>query len=398
MLKCSVLMRLAMINLLAHRLRTLLAALGLVIGTGAVVALTMSGELATRSITRRMEALGVNILTAHVYHVPKRSGQAQPGYGASMKQLLLKQTQSMDVAPMMSIFSPLKVKGQPVNAHVIGADESLLSLAQARMASGRFIAQLDGASRFCVIGADLYHKLQRLGILFPTGQHLSLGNDGCVVVGVLAPWEKSLFVPSDLNQAVILPLEAAHQIDDVAKVNSVVMRMPNTINLKTEQSKVEALIKSLFQGAQLRFSSPERLVNGVREQRRSLSYLLALIGGVSLLVGGIGVMNMMLVSVVERRREIGIRLALGAARRDIHQMFLIEAALLACVGGGAGVLLGSAGSAMIAAHAGWRFEWLADPIGLGLGVALLTGLFFGEFPARRAARLHPVQCLRDEIS
>ena len=172
------------------------------------------------------------------------------------------------------------------------------------------------------------------------------------------------------------------------------MRLTKNANIERVQEDIKKDYKKISPDKQLFFRSAKQLIDSMTSQRNTLTLLLALIGSISLVVGGIGVMNIMLVSVVERKREIGIRKAVGARSKDIRYLFLVESVALSLLGGVLGVLAGILTSYIIAVFAGWQFELFFTPPLIGFFVSVAVGVFFGYYPAHKASLLDPIQTLR----
>ena len=185
-------------------------------------------------------------------------------------------------------------------------------------------------------------------------------------------------------------------LDKNAKIQNVLMRLIESPDFVTTQNQITSLVSSILPKVKVNFRDPQQIIDMVGKQRKTFTLLLSAIGSISLVVGGIGVMNIMLVSVVERRREIGIRMALGAKQRDILSMFLIESIILTLIGGALGVSIGILVSFIIATASGWGFQFYLLPIVLGFGVSVLIGIISGIYPASRASKQNPIQCLRSD--
>ena len=209
-------------------------------------------------------------------------------------------------------------------------------------------------------------------------------------------WQENTFFNQDVNKALIIPLESSQLITEYATINNIVMQLKPDINIEAVQAKIQKILGTMIPGKQFFFRSAKQLITSMTNQRNTLTLLLALIGSISLLVGGIGVMNIMLVSVVERRREIGIRLAVGARARDIRHLFLVESVTLSLVGGVLGVIIGILTSYVIATFAQWPFEIFLLPPLVGFMVSVAVGVFFGFYPAYQASKLDPIQTLRSD--
>ncbi len=192
----------------------------------------------------------------------------------------------------------------------------------------------------------------------------------------------------------MLPISTVLRLSPNNTVRTVMARLEPHVSAREATEEIRGHFASLPAARQVRVMSPEQVIEHMERQSRMFTLLLGAIGSISLIVGGVGVMNVMLVSVSERRREIGIRRALGAQKKDIQWQFLIESVLLSLVGGFLGIVLGVGGSYLFAHYSGWQFELIHGALVLGVGVSVAVGIFFGYYPARQAAALNPIQALR----
>ncbi|MEM1243969.1 MAG: ABC transporter permease [Pseudomonadota bacterium] len=391
--------KVAFANLMTSKLRTLLAMLGILVGTASVVAMVSSGQLATQAALAQFKNLGTNLLSVGIY----QSSQKQP---TKQTHLTLAQSlvishrvkQIQTVAPYVSLYQSLYYRGKKLDGTIIGATQSLQTVIRIHLLKGRFISFLDRHAFYCVIG---YQLAQQLGQNHPTsliGQQIQMGNHFLTIVGIAKKWPQNSFINEDINQSIIIPIQTAKILSNYAFINSIVMRIKPQYShaIKPIKAAITKYLTQVIPGKQYYFRSAEEIIKSMENQRRILTILLGLIGSISLLVGGIGVMNIMLVSVVERKREIGIRRAIGAKQSTIQMMFLIEAIILALLGGLAGVILGILIAWFIALYAGWQFSLFLLPPVIGFTVSVLVGIFFGFYPAYQAARLDPIETLRAE--
>lgn len=272
----------------------------------------------------------------------------------------------------------------------------LLPVVKMHIGSGRFVSYLDNHSYFCLVGDKIAKQLRQHGVFNPIGKQIQLGKVLFTIVGVLGPWQTNLFMFADLNDSIMIPLQTAYLLSKYANINDLLIRVKKGANLKTIQTKVDSKLKLLLPKKQFQFRSPDQIIGIMTKQRSTFTYLLGMIGSISLLVGGIGVMNIMLVSVIERRREIGIRLAIGARRGDIRYMFLIESITLTLFGGLMGVILGVTISVILALAAGWGFTFFILPPVLGFVVSVIVGMISGFYPAFRASKLDPIETLHGD--
>ena len=299
------------------------------------------------------------------------------------------------VAPYIQTFGTVTAHGKVLHSPLIGVTNSLKHILKLHLSEGRFISPLDGYSYLVVIGKQIAQQLRPPNSMIKlVGQEIQINHNIFTIVGVLADTPSNSFFNQNLNSAILMPIHTATTLNKYSQIASMVMQLKSNSPIEQVEGQLRQYIEKHTAGYQLFFRSAKQLIDSMKKQSQIYTLLLALIGSISLLVGGIGVMNIMLVSVAERKREIGIRLAIGATRRDIQLLFLIEAIALSLVGGFCGVLIGVIASYIIAETAHWPFAIYWIPMVIGFSVSVLTGLFFGYYPAHRAAKLDPIQCLR----
>lgn len=386
----------AFTNLVVTKLRTMLAMIGILVGTASVVAMVSSGELATAAALAQFKALGTDMLAMSLY-------SQGSGNTAEKKELSLPEAMAMQklspniilVAPYVMLFVPVSYAGNTLNANIIGATQSLAKGINLKMQMGRFISDLDKNANYCVLGNAVYKNLDP-PLTHPLGTQIKLGSDIFTIIGVIDNWPESSFFNQDVNNSIFVPLKTAQLLTKYATIDNILFHLKENSDIDIVKQKITQYVTAVVPDRQVSFHSAKELIKSVTAQRQIFTLLLGLIGSISLLVGGIGVMNIMLVSVLERRREIGIRLALGARRKDIQWMFLSEAMLLSLVGGMLGILVGITVSFIIAKFANWGFEIFWLPPLIGFSVSLIVGVFFGYYPARQASLLDPIVTLRAE--
>ncbi len=390
----------AMINLKIAKLRSFLAVLGILVGTAAVVALVSSGELATKKALAEFSALGTDLLAINMF-------PANPTATSNAKTNSLTVDQAMNltnkipaiiqVAPYTSIYLTTSYQGQNTSAAIIGATPSLQQLLKIHLTMGRFISFMDDYAYYCVIGQELYQKLRGQGMLqSPLGQQIRVGKSIFTIIGVADEWSQSAFFNNDINNSIIIPINTSLLLEKDVQLNDVILQLQQHADIDQVQNQITDYINTNVPGLTVFFRSAKELIKSLGAQQHIFTLLLGVIGSISLLVGGIGVMNIMLVSVLERRREIGIRLAVGAKRKDIMSLFIIEAVTLSLLGGIGGVIFGILISLIIAYFADWGFAVFVLPPLIGFFVSVMVGIVAGVYPAFQAAKLDPIETLRAE--
>jgi putative ABC transport system permease protein len=404
-------MRGALSALAANKLRAMLTALGIFIGVAAVIATVGVGAGAREQVLAQIRSLGSNLLVVTPGSV--NLGGVRLGAGARQNltwddaRAIERDLPAVEVAGAF-IRSQQQIVAQNQNwpSFVQGIDPEYLVAHDWGLATGRFFTpeEAAGGRKVALLGATVAQNL--FGDEDPVGRQVRIRTTPFEVVGVLAPkgegqggW--------DQDDIVLIPFWTARR--SIMGASRAWFRAVNAISVKVHEGEdlkvVEEQLRALFRQRHRVVANEPDTVNirnlaevaATRDaSARTLSTLLAAVAAVSLLVGGIGVMNIMLVSVTERTREIGLRLAVGARRRDILWQFLLEAVTLALLGGAAGVAAGIGVSQLMSQWAGWPVLIQWDAVALAVAVSGLTGLFFGFWPARRAAMLDPIQALRAE--
>jgi len=411
--------RIALRALGANKLRATLTMLGIVIGVGAVVGLMSIGRGAQASITASIQSQGTNLI--FVRPGATQQGGVRTGQG-NAPTLTFEDSEALvdpvrapavaAVAPELNQFAQLIASGQNYNSRILGTTPEYEDVRNFHVASGEFITRqnVDARSSVIVLGATVADNL--FGDADPGGQtvKLSIGNRPGVnfrVVGVMERKGGTGFGnQDDMALVPISTMETRLATQRTARgarnVNTINVQAVDQASIKAAVEQVGEILRERHKAAQDDFTvqSQEDLLQVASQVTGVLTLLLGAIAGISLVVGGIGIMNIMLVSVTERTREIGIRKAIGARRKDILAQFLTEAIVVSVLGGAVGVALGI-GIAQMAAGIdlnGQRLQTLVGPdsILLAFGVSGAIGLFFGSYPAVRAARLNPIEALRYE--
>jgi len=391
-------MRESITNLLSAKLRSFLAILGVLVGTASVVALVSGGQLATEHALAQFKRLGTDLLAVTI----QDSGRDESS--SEQQKITLDEVPHFarfadgikDVTAYSVDYAQINFDSHPLRGNVVGVAEKLKSIFKLHISKGRFISDYDNEQRYVVVGYELAKRIAAFtsdssGAL---GQQLLVGGKYYTVVGSLAKSPDSFFFMVDINNAAFLPVNAALTNNQYAELNNFVFRIKKDADVVKVQDQLKKQLVEMYPKKRMYFRSPQEIIDSMKKQTTTFTLLLGFIGSIALVVGGIGVMNIMLVSVVERRREIGIRMAVGAKRRDIQRMFLTESVALTLFGGLIGVLFGEAVAFITAHFSGWEFHlYLLPPI-IGFLVSAMVGIFFGFYPAYKAARLDPIETLR----
>lgn len=375
--------------------RSLLALLGIVMGSCSVVALlNIGGNAAAQSIAI-FRNLGSDTLVLQL--PPQPTGRDGLPLRLSVETLGRQTPAVASLSPVMTYGAPAIFNGRVGNANIIGADPALFEAAHLNIASGRSLSEFDRKEAYAVIGASLAQALSLPEDPLQPGDQLRLQSYQFRVVGILQEGAPGMLLPFNANETLFIPMEGMTRINPVPQISHVVARANSAEEvIQAGEQLRQTLAQRIAGDAPVTLIFAQQILEGMQQQTRTFTYLLAALGVVSLIGGGVGVMNVMLMNVSERRREIGVRLALGARRRDIRNLFLVEAVALTSVGALLGAVLGMAGGWGYAQLSGWAFFLAPGALPLGIGSTVLVGLFFGLHPAIAASRLQPVEALRDE--
>jgi putative ABC transport system permease protein len=395
--------RLAQQAILRNMLRSFLTVLGVVIGVGAVIAMVTIGNGTTAKVKADMARLGSNMLfvSPGQFGPGRASSEAKPFNFRDLESMRTQLSNVRVVAPVAQKSVTLIVGSENRTTLVRGVDNAYFSAQAWDLAAGREF--LDGELRsgraVCIIGATVKDKL--FGGGEAVGRVLRVSKIACEVIGVLTARGQSGF-GSDQDDVVIMPIRTFHRrIAGNTDIPSLYVSADEDADTAKIQSDIEFLMRerrNITPGKRDDFTvrDMKQIAETQTATTTMLTGLLAAVAGVSLLVGGIGIMNIMLVSVTERTREIGIRLAIGALERQVLRQFLVEAVVLSLFGGVAGIALGL-GLARIATGAlGIPFTIEPNIVAIAFLFSAAVGVIFGYFPARRAARLDPIEALRRE--
>ena len=377
-------------------MRSFLAVLGILVGTASVVANVSSTQMATQHALKQFKVLGTGLMSFSINPNDAAAGKSLRRFSAKDAMVIRKHVpEILHEAPYTSEYLSIRYMGHMLNGIVIGSTASLQDVIKIKMAKGRFVSDLDGYNPFCTVGAKLARQMRKFSDHI-IGTQIQLGNVIYTVVGIAKTWPANSFFYQNINAAVIVPIKASRLLSKYTKINNIVFYLKPNVDIDSVQAKIKKQLESLLPGMNLFPRSAKQIIESMEKQRQTLNWMMDFIGSISLFVGGIGVMNIMLVSVVERKREIGIRKALGATRYDIRVLFLIESIVLSFFGGIMGVIFGVLASYIISTFAHWDFHVYFLPPFVGFVVSVLVGIISGVYPAFLASKLDPIDCLRTE--
>jgi len=399
--------RIALKAVTAHKLRALLAILGIVVGVAAVIVMLAVGEGAKQDVLGKIQGLGTNILIVSAGQLKNVAGRPQlVGNVTTLdprdaKAITEECPAVARVAPIQTRKLAVKYGTGTTNTSVVGTSADFPTVREFRTIVGRFFDadEVQGAQRVAVVGQTVLTNLGTgRGVV---GEIIRVGNVPFEVIGILEPKGVN-YAGIDEDDQIFIPVNTAlRRLFSLTYLSSLYIQAKDERLMGTAARQVMELLRERHR---IRGDRPDdftlqtqaEILEAAQETSQTFSLLLGSIAGISLLVGGVGILAMMVISVRERTREIGVRRAVGARRRDILLQFILEATTLSLTGGFVGSLVGVAGGFILSRVTGWPTAISPAGILLAFGVAAAVGVFFGAYPARRAARLDPIVALRAE--
>ena len=397
--------------LTTNLMRSILTMLGIIIGVAAVITMIAVGAGAQQRVEEQIKGLGSNIMLV----LPGAQSSGGVRLGAQTGQTLTEEDAraiGLDVPEVQAAAPSLRTGAQVVagnsnwNTQVLGATPELFEVREWPIVEGRGFeaAELAGSGKVAVIGQTIVDQL--FAGNDPIDQTIRIKKVPLTVIGVLARKGQNA-MGQDQDDTIVVPLSTfRNRIQGMSggklkRVGSISVKVREGQSMKAAEENIRELLRQRHrlqpqQDDDFSVRNLTEMLAAQEESSRVMTLLLAAVAGVSLVVGGIGIMNIMLVSVTERTREIGLRMAVGARGRDILMQFLVEAVTLSLIGGAIGVVLGAAATFAVANFAGWQVALNAESVALAVGFSAAVGVFFGFYPARRAASLLPIQALRYE--
>lgn len=392
-------------SLSANKSRSALTILGIVIGIGSVIAMISVGQGASKDITNRIEALGTNLLVV-MPGSQRQAGNIVRGGSGSSQSLTLEDSEAIKtisdieaVAPTVSSRKQVVVKGRNTNTSIYGVDTNYFAIKSIIIESGSPItqSQIQSRNKVAILGPTVAVDLFGEGA-DPVGEKIRIGGQEFSIIGITAAKGGTGFGSAD--DLIYVPITAVQQyVTGNQAVSNINVQVKRADLMVAVQQEMQALLLQRHHiadplSADFSILNQEDLLSSASSVTDTLTLLLSAIAGISLIVGGIGIMNMMLTTVTERTREIGLRKSLGANSQDISVQFIVESVALTFIGGVIGIIIGWLASYAIHKFSGLTTSITSGSVLLASGIAALIGIVFGYYPARRAARLDPIEALR----
>ncbi len=392
-----------------NKMRSALTMLGIIIGVGAVIAMVAVGSGASQKIAEQISSMGSNLLIvlpgATTSGGVRMGSGTQPTLSTSDTEAIIKESSAVaDAAPILNGTSQVIVGHMNWSTSIMGTTASYLNVRDWDLSAGRsFITQdVKGATKVCLLGQTVVDNL--FGDQNPIGQAIRIQNMPFTVIGVLARKGQSA-QGQDQDDTILVPVTTAQKklfgTQFPGMVRIIIIKAKSAEDLPVAENQVNALLRqrhhlSQKQDNDFTVRNLTQIMQAAAQSTRVMTLLLGAIASVSLLVGGIGIMNIMLVSVTERTREIGIRMAIGAKTWDIRLQFIIEALTLSLIGGVLGIVTGISASMILSSLSGWPTVVSPVAIVTAFGFSGFIGIFFGFYPAYKASLLNPIDALRYE--
>ena len=385
-------LKIAIRSILSNKMRSFLTMLGIIIGVTAVIALVSIGQGSTRSVTSQIQSMGSNLIMVNVMG---RGGESSLTYDQA---IALKASSFIAaISPVISTSVTAMYGNNSVdNTTVNGVNGDYQSIRDLQVAAGRFILPMDdeGRNKVAVLGSNVAREL--FGFTDPIGKTIKLNGQNFTVVGILS--QKGSSIAGSDDDSIFIPLKTMFYFAKNRDIRQIYIEATSPDTVELAKNEINSKLLTIFKGDAnaFRIIDQSQILSTVNSVTATLSLLLGGIAGISLLVGGIGIMNIMLVSVTERTREIGIRKALGAKKKDILLQFIIESLTLSGLGGIVGIIVGYVLSMVLGSAMNINAKPSLSTVLISFSFSVIVGLFFGVYPANKAANLNPIEALRYE--
>lgn len=390
--------KMALQSIWSAKIRSFLTMLGIIIGVGAVIILVNMVTAATLNMRTQLESMGTNLISVSI---------SRGGWGmtrsisvSEIEKIAEDNPESIGcITPLVNSMGVVKYGDSNMTTSIVGANENYETIRNRTAQSGRFITESDVENRASVVIIGEYVRQELFGAQNPVGQQIKINNEVFTVIGLLNRKSSNASQGGD-DDMIIMPYSRATRLIRNANINSFAVSATDSDHMTDATNAIEAVLYKKFKSDDYyTVTNQADQISTIDDALGSMTLLMAGIAGISLIVGGIGIMNIMLVTVTERTREIGIRKAIGAKTGTILVQFLIESAVVSCLGGIAGIVLGIVGSHFLCTAMNMPTVPISQQTTVILGSFLFSaviGIFFGLYPARKAARLNPIEALRFE--
>ncbi len=390
--------KMAISNIWSSKIRSLLTMLGIIIGVASVIILVNLVTASTLSMRSQLESMGTNLITVSISR--GGWGQTRSVSVAEIEQLAEENDDIFDsITPVVSSTIVIKYGTESVTTSVTGVNEHYTSIRSREVTDGRFITEADIENRSNVVVIGEYIRNELFGNEDPIGQTVKINNEKFTVIGLLDQKSSNASSGGD-DDIVIMPYTRATRLIRNANINSFMVSAVSSDYMSEATDAIENFLYKKFKSDDYyTVLNTAEMMDTIDEALGTMTLLMAGIAGISLIVGGIGIMNIMLVTVSERTREIGIRKSIGAKRRSIITQFLIESAVISCMGGIIGIGFGVGASYFVCKAMSMDAVPLANQTTVILGsfaFSVIIGVFFGLYPANKAAKLNPIDALRTD--
>lgn len=378
----------ALKSIMNNKLRSSLTMLGLIIGIASVIILVGIGDGATTDVTEQVQSLGIDIITVSI-------SSSDKSFEYNELDEFKKLDNVKNIAPYKSISSTVSRNSASTSSSIMAVNDNYLNITNTVLQKGRTISIVDieNKSKVCILGSEISTTLFSLSE--PIGEKIKINGDYYTVIGLLE--EQGTSMGTNVDEMILIPITSAKHLGQDTTISNMYIQVENENMIDMAITRIENYIRQTLEisSSYYSVSSQESVIDTMENVTSTLSLLLGGIASISLIVGGIGVMNVMLVSVTERTKEIGIRKSLGAKKIDILFQFLVESLVLSVIGGIIGVILGlTIGN--LAENFNFSFNPNITITLIAFSSSAIIGLVFGIFPAYRAANLNPIDALRTE--
>lgn len=390
--------KMALDSILSSKIRSFLTMLGIIIGVAAVIILVNMVTATTLEMRSQLESMGTNLINVNI----RRGGwgMTRSVSVAEVEKIATDNEDSIEyITPVVSSQGTIKYGNSNISSTLYGVNEHYGKIRNREVSDGRFISQTDVENRKSVVLIGEYVRTELFGAQNPIGQEIKINNEVFTVVGLLAAKSSNVSQGGD-DDIILIPYSRATRLIRNANINSFAVSAKGADTMSAATTAIENFLYRKFKSENYyTVTNQAAQIDTIDDALASMTLLMAGIAGISLIVGGIGIMNIMLVTVTERTREIGIRKAIGAKTGTILVQFLIESAVVSCLGGIIGIVLGVVGSYFVCLGMSMPTVPLTKQATVIIGSFLFSaaiGIFFGLYPARKAAKLNPIEALRFE--